>query len=97
MAVYILVTFSIMKSQAKEDTFGQMARPLRVIGIKIKCMVMVYLFGKTVRNMRDILLMTKETDRVSSLGRMVESMMAHGRMENSMDVVNSYQKKDKRK
>jgi len=42
MAVFILETFSITKSQEEENMCGQMAKPMREHGRKIKCMVMVY-------------------------------------------------------
>lgn len=61
-------------------------------GKKTKCMDMVFSHGKMVRNMKDSLSMIREKDKVSSTGKMEESMMVCGKMENNMEGVHLQQK-----
>lgn len=44
------------------------------------------------RNMKGILLMIREKDKVNLLGKTEEYMMANGKMENNMAVENSFLK-----
>jgi hypothetical protein len=79
-----------MKSRAKVDTFGPMARPMKVSGKRTRCMVMVCSHGKMAKSTRATSLTTSERAKASSPGRMVESMTECGAMENSMDGASSY-------
>jgi hypothetical protein len=85
MEVCIQETSSTMKYQGEESISGLMESLTRVNGRKIKCMVMVFSHGKTRRDMKATLSMTREKGRGSSSGRMVESMMECGRMGSNME------------
>jgi hypothetical protein len=88
MEVCITEISNITKYLEEESTYGLMEKPMKGNGKKIKCMVMVYLFGKMVKNMKEISSMIEEKAMVDLCGKMEEYMMAHGRMGNSMEEVN---------
>lgn len=89
-AVCTLESSCRMKSVAKASTCGLMAKPMRDSGRRTRCMGMVYLHGRTVRSMKDTLLMIREKDKVNSHGKTVEFMMECGRTGSNMAEASLY-------
>lgn len=71
----------------KASTHGVMERYMWGSGSATKCMGMAYCNGPVERDMKGILRMTSVMDKAFSYGKMVVSMMASGKMGNSMVVV----------
>lgn len=71
----------------KENIFGQTENTMKVLGLKIKCMDLESLSGLTKKCMKVLLSWIKEKDMELSFGKMVESTLENGRMENSTELV----------
>jgi hypothetical protein len=54
MGLFIMEISNTTKFLVKENMYGQMEKPMMVSGRKIKCMALGYLFGKMVKNMKEI-------------------------------------------
>ena len=75
---------SRMKYVDTENTHGLMENNMKVSGVTIKCMVKVYLFGKTRRSIKVNLLMTSVKVMEHSVGLTEGSMLDNGKQASNM-------------
>ena len=92
MEVLILDNLDIMKFQDLENTFGPMAKCMKVNGKITKCMAEELSYGETANAMRDNLFSTKEKVTELSNGRTDVFTKANGKMANNMESVFSQAK-----